>query len=427
VGSTVSSSSIGTGRHPGAAMPAAGSPPPDKCVKLMGQTQHGAMYAHTRIAAIAFLASLVVFQLACAAPPRVEAHAAPSDSPPNVIFDTDIWSDIDDMLALAMLHALHDRHEVNLVAVTISTDDPWCASYVDLVNTFYGHPQIPVGIVHDGMTIERFRKKFPDVTWPVTRYTEIISQRKRRDGSPVYPHRLTDGRKAPDAVSLLRKTLAGQPDGSVVMIQVGYSTNLARLLDSQGNAASPLDGRDLVRKKVRLLSVMAGNYRETQAEGKTYPEGQPEFNLMVDVPAAQKLFSSWPTPIVDSGFEIGLAMLYPGRSIQHDYSYAGSHPIADTYRTYCEEKKTKDPKIKRCPDDHDHATFDLTSVLYAARPDGNYFSVSKPGRITVLADGGSRFVESEDGNHRYLILSEEQKARTLEAMQMLASQPPRKQ
>jgi len=38
-----------------------------------------------------------------------------------VIFDTDIWSDIDDALALAMLHALHDRHEINLAAVTIST------------------------------------------------------------------------------------------------------------------------------------------------------------------------------------------------------------------------------------------------------------------------------------------------------------------
>src|SRR3984885_3391067 len=60
-------------------------------------------------------------------------------SPINVIFDTDIWSDIDDALALAMLHALQDRHEVTLLAVTISTDDPWCAAYVSLVNTFYGH------------------------------------------------------------------------------------------------------------------------------------------------------------------------------------------------------------------------------------------------------------------------------------------------
>jgi hypothetical protein len=35
--------------------------------------------------------------------------AALRAQPLNVGFDTDIWSDIDDMLALAMLHALHDR------------------------------------------------------------------------------------------------------------------------------------------------------------------------------------------------------------------------------------------------------------------------------------------------------------------------------
>ena len=343
---------------------------------------------------------------------------------PNVILDTDIWSDIDDMLALAMLHALHDRHEVNLVAVTISTDDPWCATYVDLVNTFYGHSQVSVGIVHGGMNTEAFQNRFPDVTWPVTRYTQIISQRKKSDGSPMYPHRLTDGTKAPGAVSLLRETLAAQPDRSVIVIQIGYSTNLARLLDSQADAVSALNGRDLVRKKVRFLSVMAGNFRETKSDGKTLPPGQPEFNLMVDVPAARTVFSSWPTPIVDSGFEIGLAMLYPGQTIAHDYAYVEHHPIADTYRTYCEEMKASDSKFKRCPRDHDHATYDLTSVLYAARPDRDYLSLSKPGKITVLEDGGSRFDESESGTHHYLILSEEQKARTLEAMVMLASQPP---
>src|SRR5258708_11169066 len=79
-------------------------------------------------------------------------EGAASSSPFNVIFDTDMWGDIDDMLALAMLHALHDRHEVNLVAVTITTDDPWSASYVDLVDTFYGHPDVPIGLVRDGIT-----------------------------------------------------------------------------------------------------------------------------------------------------------------------------------------------------------------------------------------------------------------------------------
>lgn len=380
------------------------------------------------------IAGLTLAALAVAVPAVTRAESrpkyptsegpAPSSQVQSVIFDTDIWADIDDMLALAMLHALQDRGEVKLLAVTISTDNPWCASYVDLINTFYGHSDIPIGIVHDGVTAEALPKIFPSVTWPITRYTEIISQMKTKDGSPLYPHHLVDGTKALEATSLLRKTLAAQPDGSVVMIEVGYHTNLARLLESRADASSPLDGSDLVRKKVRLLSVMAGNFHETQWQGKTTPRGDPEFNLQVDVPAAQKVFSNWPTPIVDSGTEIGLAMFYPGRTISHDFAYVEHHPIADTYRVYCEEMKMRDPKIYQCPHDHDHATFDLSAVLYAARPNRDYFSLSKPGTITVLNDGGSRFQEFDGGMHRYLELTEEQRARTLEAMMMLASQPP---
>lgn len=336
---------------------------------------------------------------------------------PNVVFDTDMWSDIDDALALAMLNSLQDRGEINLVAVTVNMDEPWCASYVDVVDTFYGRPDIPIGLVRHGKNIEAIRAQFPETSWPVTEYTRLISERKNGGGTLVYPHRLVDGSKAPDAVALLRKTLAAQPDGSVVMIEVGYHTNLSRLLDSDADEASPLSGRDLVANKVRLLSVMAGNFGDTESDGRPKPKGTPEFNLMVDVPAAQKVFASWPTPIVDSGFEIGISMLYPAYSIEHDYSYVAHHPIADTYRTYAEETKSQWP--------HDHPTYDLTAVLYAARPDRGYFSLSKPGKIAVLDDGGSRFEESAEGTHRYLIQSDEQKARALEAMVMLASEPPR--
>jgi purine nucleosidase len=346
-----------------------------------------------------------------------------SSSPPNVIFDTDIWSDIDDMLALAMLHALHDRHEINLVAVTVSTNSPWSATYVDLMDTFYHHSQVPVGLTHDLM-LEELPKRFPSVTeWPLTRYTEIISQRRRTDGSLIYPRALTDGRRAPEAVSLLRKTLAAQPDGSTIVVLVGYSNNLARLLDSKPDSASPLEGRTLVSKKVRFLSVMAGDFGDGNYEGTPVPIGSPEANLVADVSAAQMVFSRWPTPIVASGAEIGLAMPYPGSAVLEDFSYVEHHPVAETYTTYCEEIQHRHPLIHRCPQDHDHATSDLTAVLYAARPDQGYFSLSPPGTITVLADGGSRFTESSAGSHRHLIIEPDQRARTLEAMRMLVSQP----
>jgi len=337
--------------------------------------------------------------------------------PVNVIYDTDMMSDIDDALGLAMLHALHERHEANIIAVTISTDDKWCASYVDLVNTFYGQPGIPVGIVHGGVNL---RRSYPDDIPAAANYTEVLSERRRADGSLVYPHRIIDGARAPEAVALLRKTLEAQPDHSVVMIQVGFCTNYARLLDSKADAESALDGRALVQKKVRLLSVMAGNFAETHDAGKTYQKGQPEFNLMMDVPSAQKLFSDWPTPIVASGFEVGHQMLFPAFAVDHYFSYVQDHPIAETYRTYVEWGKVK--WQLKWP--HDHATYDLTAVLFAVRPDAGYFSLSKPGKITVLPGGASRFDESESGSHRYLILPEDRKARTLEALVMLASQPP---
>ena len=349
-------------------------------------------------------------------------EAGASHAPVNIIFDTDMWSDIDDALALAMLHTLEDRGEVKLLAVTIATNDRWSDSYVSLLNTFYGRAQLPIGSNHKCMDREYFRKLFePYPAMRITRYTQRLSERRNEDGSLRYPHGLRETR-APEATTLLRKTLAAQPDGSVVMIQVGYSANFARLLDSPADAISGLDGRALVAKKVRLLSLMAGNFGETMVRGQAQPKGAREFNLVADVPSAQKLFAKWPTPIVASGFEVGLSISYPRESILNDFRYAKLHPIEETYSSYCVEQKDQ-IGVEVCP--HGHPTFDLTSVLYAVRPNGNYFSLSNPGHIVVLDDGRSEFKEAPDGRDRYLILDEAQRARTLEAMVMLVSQPPR--
>ena len=75
---------------------------------------------------------------------------ASAATPLHVIFDTDMGNDVDDALALAMLHALASRGEVKLLAVTVSKDNPWAAEYVRLVDEYYGRGSIPVGIVHDG-------------------------------------------------------------------------------------------------------------------------------------------------------------------------------------------------------------------------------------------------------------------------------------
>src|ERR1700734_3588312 len=169
------------------------------------------------------------------------AASAPASAatPLDVIFDTDMGNDVDDALALAMLHALASRGEVKLLAVTVSKDNPWAAEYVRMMNEYYGRGTIPVGIVHDGKTTEDGL------------YVRQVCELHGR-----HPNKAA----VSDAVQLLRKTLAGEQDGAVTLIQVGFSTNLARLLESAPDRDSNLDGMDLVKKKVRLLTVMAGNF-----------------------------------------------------------------------------------------------------------------------------------------------------------------------
>jgi len=302
--------------------------------------------------------------------------------PVPVVFDTDMGNDVDDALALAVLHALESRGECRLIAVTITKDNPWSAPYVDLVNTFYGRAHIPVGVVKGGVTPED------------SAMIRVPASRRRADGALVYPRRLASGADAPEAAALLRRVLAQEKDGSVVMVQVGFSTNLARLLDAPEDV-------ELVRRKVKLLSVMAGNFAQPR----------PEFNVQKDTASAKKLFEQWPTPIVASGYEIGAALLFPAASIERDFAYAADHPVAEAYRNYM-----------RMP--YNRPTWDLTAALYGVRPDGGYFSLSGPGKITADTEGRTQFQADAAGRHRYLILTEAQKARTLEALVLLASQPP---
>ena len=298
-----------------------------------------------------------------------------------VIFDTDMGNDVDDALALAMLHALESRGECRLIGVTITKDNPWAAPYVDLVNTFYGRAHIPVGMVKGGVTPEN------------SRMIQVPAERRRADGSLVYPRRLASGAEALDAVALIRRLLSAEKDGSVVIVQVGFSTNLARLLDEPADL-------DLVRRKVKLLSVMAGNFVQPK----------PEFNVEKDTASARKLYERWPGEIVVSGFEIGQALLFPAAAIEKDFAWVPDHPVAEAYRNY-----------QKMP--YDRPTWDLTAALYGVRPDAGYFGLSPRGRITSDDKGLTHFQADPAGRHRYLVLDEKQRARTLESMILLASQP----
>jgi purine nucleosidase len=320
------------------------------------------------------------------------ARAADAE-PVRLIFDTDICGDCDDVLALGMIHALESRGYCRLLAVTISVDHEQAAPFVDAINTFYGRGGIPIGVVGQGGVVEK------------SAFLSLVEE-KDAQGRFRYPHDLLSGRSAPSATSVLRKTLAAQPDHSVAIAQVGFATNLARLLDSPPDEHSPLPGRELVERKVKYLSLMAGAFQAIEVNRRYL-----EYNIVKDIASARVLADRWPVAMVYSGFEIGIALPYPAISIERDYHYVPHHPLAEAY-------------IRRNPPPHNRPTWDLTSVLLAVLPDRHYFDASDPGHVTVAPDGFTRFLQSSHGNHSYLVLKPEQKPRVLEALVQLSSQPP---
>ncbi|QDT15692.1 nucleoside hydrolase [Alienimonas californiensis] len=344
--------------------------------------------------------SLALAMALLAAPAADPASSAPTSpaaaSPVPVIFDTDLGNDVDDALAMGLLHALADRGECELLAVTTTKAHPLCAPFADAINTFYGRPDVPVGAVSvDGV-----------LTGPTTfegRFLKLANA-TNPDGSRRFPHDLShDPAEVPDAVPVLRRALAGAADGSVAVVQVGFSTNLARLLRSEPDAISPRSGRELVAAKVKRLVVMAGDFAG----------GGPEYNVREDRDAAAALAENWPTPIVWSGYEIGVALPYPPESIEQDYRYAAAHPLPESYQLY-----------KATP--HARPTWDLAAALYAVRPDRGDFRLSEPGTVTIAGDGGSAFAPSEDGKHRVMLPpTQAEAARVVATFAALCSQPPR--
>ena len=314
--------------------------------------------------------------------------AAQAQEARRLIFDTDMGNDVDDALALAMIHTLETRGACKLLAVTITKDNPKAGPFVDAINTFYHRGDIPIGVVRGGVTPEPGR------------FLKLIDDESR------YPHDLRSNADAPEAVEVLRRTLAAQPDASVTLVQVGFFTNFARLLASPADAISPLAGRDLIAKKVVQLSVMAGSFQAIKGEKRFL-----EYNVKMDVPSAQRLVKEWPTPIVWSGFEIGVAAPYPHQSIERDFAYVPHHPIKDAYYAYE-------------PPPHDRPTWDLTAVLTLFDPDARYFARSAPGRVDVATDGYTSFKPAPNGRDRFLTITSTQSERAREAFIWLASTPP---
>ncbi|WP_233231501.1 nucleoside hydrolase [Tichowtungia aerotolerans] len=316
--------------------------------------------------------------------------------PVQLLLDTDMGNDIDDALALAMIHALQSRGECELIGVTVSKDNPYAAMYVDLINTFYSRGNIPIGCVANGATPEEGT------------YARQVVELADDAGVPLFERTMGDPAEYPSAVAMTRRLLAASDDEAVVVLMIGFSTNMARLLESSPDEHSELGGLELFKKKVSHVVMMAGEFAPDILADPMQKKA--EFNVRLDVPSARAFIARCPRPIWFSGLEVGKSVLYPAAALDADYGWCTYHPVVEAYKRYL-------------PMPYDRPTWDLTAVLFAVRPGQGYFGVSEPGLVNVDENGYVRFRPHPDGLHRYLTVNDQQRVLVGEVQNELAAQP----
>jgi hypothetical protein len=292
----------------------------------------------------------------------------PVPAPPRVILDTDMLTDCDDAGALALLHSLADAGEVRILGVVLNGKDVHGkhGAVVGAINRYYGRGDLPSGTC---------KRPEGDSPRKASSYSRAIFDEFRHDG-------LTDDER-PDALQVYRRLLAAAPDGSVTIASIGFLTNLDSLLKSAGDEADARDGFALVRAKVRLLSLMGGQY----------PAGsEHNLNYAGAVESARFVCRYWPdeaVPMVFSGFELGAAII-TGKS----YQQAPPSPMRRCYELAYDSLRNGRP------------SWDQTTVLHAVRGVSHggttYWTETGGGSNQIDAMGANAWVTSPVRRQTYL-------------------------
>lgn len=291
----------------------------------------------------------------------------------RIIFETDMGNDIDDALALDVICKYMDDGKIDLLGVSTHKEGANICPFVDAMLTWYGYPKVPIA------------KSATPVSRPQdgNRYADVVVEQTDDKGKPLYKR----SKKEKDFINsteFYRKTLSRQPDNSVVIVSVGFGTNLAALLNSKPDKYSKLTGRELVAKKVKLLSIMMGNNQNPD---------HAEYNVACDIKTMQETIDKWPGEIMQNPFEVGEKVVYPSGIFNERLSWTENHPLVKAYNTHN-------------PNPHDQCTWDILSVIYTVQP--GMFGTSPRGTISVSDKGTTRFTPSATGKHRYLITTPEQ-------------------
>jgi len=287
----------------------------------------------------------------------------------KIIFDTDFGGDADDLGALAMLNHFKNKGEIELLGIMCWNLEKNAVSAIDAVNTYYGNPAIPIGTR---------RGEVHETPW---NHTKILSDNLAYD---------LNAEMAPETTQLYRKLLSEQEDGSVLIVTVGPLMNIKKLIDSTGDTFSPLNGRDLIRTKVKEFVIMGGQF----------PSGEREWNFDGDMLGVTKyVLENIDLPITFLGYELGVDL--KTGAVFNDLPknsplYLGFYHFSKYAPWVNHQFKGKI---------YDNATYDQTAVLYAIRNGiGQYWERETNGICIADDHGGNTWETRENSNHSYLKL-----------------------
>src|SRR5882757_5761671 len=198
-------------------------------------------------------AALPIYSAQAPPPPPIY-HKAP---PEKVIIDTDIGDDIDDAFAVAL--ALRGP-ELEILGITTTFGDTETrAKLLDRFLAEAGRPEIPVAAGAP--------------TPPKSNFTQRRYAVNNRYAKPSHP----------DAVTFLLEQIRHNPS-EVTLIAIGPLMNVGAAIDKDA---------DTFRKLKRVI-IMGGSIKRGYGDvgfGTPTPP-QPEWNILNDIPSAQRLFAA---------------------------------------------------------------------------------------------------------------------------------------
>lgn len=190
----------------------------------------------------------------------------------RVIIDTDFGPDVDDVLAVAQLHALADLNEVEIIATVHTSSFNYGPGALSALNKWHGRT-VPIGAIH----VEDLYN-----VW-LGEYTK-----------PIYEDfpRYEGLRQCVDDVVTVYRNLLSSTEGKITITTIGFLNGIELLLKSSGDSIDSRTGIELLKDKCAGIIIMGGstlnNWKSWNFHGNNNPAVEQ---------AAKHVLENWPESV----------------------------------------------------------------------------------------------------------------------------------